>query len=171
MKYEHDYSRTDIIDYNVRVFIRYIIVYFVVAAVCIAAGISIAILRREETFGFISSILLAVCGGLLLLCAVFMVITPKNYYKCLFQLDPDTEALEHAELEFIDTGFTVKVRKSVLEFSYDIIDKMVVTKDAYVLISGKKILPIVKSDYNSAADEVGQYVGDILNQRKAMQKK
>lgn len=171
MKYEHNYKRTDIIDYNVRYFIRYIIVYLAIAAVCIAAGVSIAVVRREQTFGFIASVALAVCGGLLLLCALFMAITPKNYYKCLFKLDPDTDALEHVIVEFLESGFTVSVRGSVLEFDYDIIDKMVETKDAYVLVCGKKILPIVKSDYDATPQEVGAFITEILQKRKLTQKK
>lgn len=171
MKYEHNYKRTDIIDYNVRYFIRYIIVYLAIAAVCIAVGVSVAVIRREQTLGFIASIALAVCGGLLLVCAVFMAITPKNYYKCLFKLDPDTDALEHVVVEFLESGFTVSVRESILEFNYDVIDKMVETKDAYVLVCGRKILPIVKSDYDTTSQEVGAFISDIIQKRKLSQKK
>ncbi|MCH5162317.1 MAG: YcxB family protein [Clostridiales bacterium] len=125
---------------NKRIFLQYFIPYVIVALMGIGAGIT-AIALRPKTELFALGIILIVLAGILLACAVFMAIAPKNFVVSALNTDDNIERT----LEIGESAVTIKTPdKSDITVRYSEILRIKIKKDYALLYVDKGSAVLVK---------------------------
>lgn len=78
-------TENDFATENKRIALFYFLLYGIVAVIGLAAGIAAVVLRPQQLM-FALGIVLLVLSGILMLCALFIIIAPKNYVKSAAEL-------------------------------------------------------------------------------------
>ena len=107
-------TERDLKDANFKVALKYFIAYLVVSLAGIGIGVA-AIVTRPSTTLFVMGIILAILGGLLLVCSAMLMISPKSFV--LSVLTP-SEELERT-VTISDKGVTISSDgPNAIELSY-----------------------------------------------------